>query len=117
MRRRKEELRYSVSLSHNRFPCLTWVLDATHIFDGLEGFPTHVVHMRDGTLVEQPQEWPISNQAVSFSSLYTLALTWLKEDRTLREADEKSGKRKKRGARIDEVCLSLLTSCLTSPPT
>lgn len=69
------------------------ILYATHIFDGLESFPTHVVHMRDGTLVDQPVPWPIRNVEATHTSLYNLALTWLKEDRAIRLSAEAAGQR------------------------
>lgn len=75
--------------------------DATHIFDGLEGFPTHVAHMRDGSFVTTPVKWP--SETFTASSLHSLALQWLKEDRATRMAAEASGERRKRGARIEEV--------------
>ncbi|KAG8824105.1 CCR4-NOT regulatory complex component [Serendipita sp. 399] len=79
------------------------ILYATHIFDGLEEFPTHVVHMRDGSFVNQPVPWPLTAGKATHASLYNLALTWLKEDRELRIQEEKAGKRMKRGARTDDV--------------
>lgn len=77
------------------------VIDATHIFDGLDGFPTHVAHMRDGSFATNPVEWPA--QPALASSLHSLALQWLREDRTIRFAAEETGERRKRGARTDGV--------------
>lgn len=91
-------------------------LDATHIFDGLDDFPTHVAHMRFGVLVTEPTPWPFSvlstskPTGLSFSSLYQIALRWLTEDKEYRKQLEKQG-RKLRGPRHDEVCSSL-SSCL-----
>ncbi|KAG8814381.1 CCR4-NOT regulatory complex component [Serendipita sp. 411] len=79
------------------------ILYATHIFDGLEEFPTHVAHMRDGTFLQQPVPWPVAPGMATHASLYNLALDWLKEDRDVRIQEEKSGQRTKRGARRDEV--------------
>ncbi|PVF95904.1 P-loop containing nucleoside triphosphate hydrolase protein [Serendipita vermifera] len=79
------------------------ILYATHIFDGLESFPTHVVHMRDGAVVDAPLSWPLASETKSFQSLYNLALRWLSEDRTIRRTAEEAGQKKKRGARVDEV--------------
>lgn len=81
--------------------------DATHIFDGLNNFPTHVVHMRFGSFVMPPSAWPGDhNSSTSPKSLYKVALQWLKEDRDHRRELEDSG-RKTRGARRNEVCLAL----------
>jgi CCR4-NOT complex subunit CAF16 len=85
-------------------------LDATHIFDGLNNFPTHVAHMRFGSFVTPSSAWPIiptSPLAMQFppsTTLYNVALQWLKEDRDHRRELENRG-RKRRGARRDEVCL------------
>ncbi|TFY68191.1 hypothetical protein EVJ58_g1169 [Rhodofomes roseus] len=87
------------------------ILYATHIFDGLNEFPTHVAHMHLGTFLSQPTPWPIAPDIVSKvvsvdlgpkPTLYALALQWLREDRELRRELEKQG-RKKRGAKVDEV--------------
>ncbi|KAI0089239.1 P-loop containing nucleoside triphosphate hydrolase protein [Irpex rosettiformis] len=76
------------------------ILYATHIFDGLNTFPTHVAHMRLGAFVKQPSPWPFVE--VGASKLYNVALQWLRADREHRHELEKSG-RKLRGARKDEV--------------
>ncbi|GBE80084.1 P-loop containing nucleoside triphosphate hydrolase protein [Sparassis latifolia] len=87
------------------------ILYATHIFDGLNDFPTHVAHMHLGTFLSQPTPWPLTEATtlndVSMDlgpspSLYTVALQWLKEDRGLRRRLEKDG-RKMRGAKHDHV--------------
>lgn len=80
--------------------------DATHIFDGLGEFPTHVGHLRFGSFVVPPTAWPFRGAPESTllaSSLYHVALDWLKKDREYRRELEKAG-RKKRGARRDDVC-------------
>lgn len=93
------------------FPILNHGLDATHIFDGLNNFPTHVMHMRLGSIIEPPTAWPISSasslmsQFGSSTPLYAVALQWLKEDRDNRRELERKG-RKKRGARRDQVFIS-----------
>lgn len=74
--------------------------DATHIFDGLNNFPTHVAHMRFGSFVKEPTAWPFSDG----KTLYSVALNWLAEDRQYRKKLEAEG-RKTRGARRDQVCL------------
>jgi CCR4-NOT complex subunit CAF16 len=87
-------------------PLSSIVLDATHIFDGLNDFPTHIAHMRLGTLVTVIS-WPLSKSSLlsSYSHpstpLYKMALDWLKEDREHRRALEKCGI--SRGARRNEV--------------
>ncbi len=87
-------------------PLSSVVLDATHIFDGLNDFPTHIAHMRLGTLLTTIS-WPLSKSSLlnSYSHptpLYKLALDWLKEDREHRRALEKRGGIS-RGARRNEV--------------
>jgi CCR4-NOT complex subunit CAF16 len=81
--------------------------DATHIFDGLNDFPTHVAHMRFGSFVVEPTPWPMSTEpskdGYANSSLYTVALQWLREDRKHRIELERQGEKKQRGARRDEV--------------
>ncbi|KAI0265098.1 P-loop containing nucleoside triphosphate hydrolase protein [Gloeopeniophorella convolvens] len=82
------------------------ILYATHIFDGLNEFPTHIAHMRFGTFVTEPVPWPpaLAESAldgavqVSHQSLFKVALQWLREDREHRRALEEAG-RKTRGAR------------------
>jgi hypothetical protein len=86
------------------------LLDATHIFDGLNEFPTHIAHMRLGTFVKKPRPWP--NAVAEQSSdnvtggldqtLFKIALQWLREDREHRRELEKAG-RKTRGARRGQV--------------
>ncbi|EPT00803.1 hypothetical protein FOMPIDRAFT_1030243 [Fomitopsis schrenkii] len=87
------------------------ILYATHIFDGLNNFPTHVAHMHLGTFLAQPTPWPITPDVYSKTvavdlgpspTLYALALQWLGEDRERRRELEKHG-RKKRGAKTVEV--------------
>ncbi|KAF8332683.1 P-loop containing nucleoside triphosphate hydrolase protein [Cantharellus anzutake] len=98
------------------------VLYATHIFDGLNTFPTHIAHIRDGRFATPPTPWPLRDGAVGAerspafeasvslvespanvgSVLYALALGWLKEDREIRRRAEASGERiKTRGARYE----------------
>ncbi|KAF8270973.1 P-loop containing nucleoside triphosphate hydrolase protein [Lactarius quietus] len=82
------------------------ILYATHIFDGLNEFPTHIAHMRLGIFVKKPIPW--SDTVTEQSSdniaggldrtLFKVALQWLREDREHRRELEKAG-RKTRGAR------------------
>ena len=81
-----------------------WI-DATHIFDGLNDFPTHVAHMRLGSFATLPTPWPFASGAEvvgSNTQLYNVALQWLKDDREHRKELEKNG-RKLRGARRDDT--------------
>ncbi|KAG6844896.1 hypothetical protein H0H87_002595 [Tephrocybe sp. NHM501043] len=84
------------------------ILYATHIFDGLNNFPTHITHMRLGSVIAPPAAWPAtpsSPLAIQFSAsttLYAVALQWLKEDRDNRRELEETG-RKTRGARRDQT--------------
>ncbi|KAJ7433815.1 P-loop containing nucleoside triphosphate hydrolase protein, partial [Mycena galericulata] len=83
------------------------IIYATHIFDGLNHFPTHIAHMSFGRLVTPPSPWPIAagstlNAQFGSSTLYNIALQWLKEDREYRRELEKNG-RKVRGARRNET--------------
>ncbi|KAK0206550.1 P-loop containing nucleoside triphosphate hydrolase protein [Desarmillaria ectypa] len=75
------------------------IIYATHIFDGLNDFPTHVAHMRFGSFVTPPTLWPFVDQPTP--TLYSVALQWLKQDREYRRELEKNGL-KLRGARKDE---------------
>lgn len=79
--------------------------DATHIFDGLDMFPTHVAHMRLGRFVTLPAPWETLQNIASGnrSKLYSLALQWLKEDRDHRRELETNNGRKRRGAQRQEV--------------
>ncbi|KAA1080172.1 CCR4-NOT regulatory complex component, variant 2 [Puccinia graminis f. sp. tritici] len=97
------------------------VVYATHIFDGLDNFPTHVCHLQIGsTTTPKPIPWPISPETAVQndrgipeealheiaspdrigSKLLVLALHWLKEDRLIRLKLEAQGDPafKKRGA-------------------
>ncbi|KAL9936478.1 hypothetical protein V8E36_004546 [Tilletia maclaganii] len=105
------------------------ILYATHIFDGLQAFPTHIVHMRLGTTVDpKPLPWPPSEAKASdypqiqpntsgvierdLSPLLTVALAWLREDRKIRQEKEKEessagdahalSRMRKRGARLGQ---------------
>ncbi|KAH8833071.1 P-loop containing nucleoside triphosphate hydrolase protein [Flagelloscypha sp. PMI_526] len=84
------------------------IVYATHIFDGLGAFPTHISHMRFGQFIIEPTEWIAEKRTElgpSFnagSTLYDVALQWLKEDREHRKELEKNGK-KARGARREDA--------------
>jgi len=78
------------------------ILYATHIFDGLNDFPTHIAHMRFGSFVQTPSPWPRSHGPGITLLLYDVALKWLADDREYRKYLERNG-RKLRGARRDQV--------------
>jgi len=68
--------------------------------------------MRDGAFATPPSLWnpgqPLQaeSQAGTLrtgSNLHALALSWLREDRELRLAEEKSGKRVARGPKASDV--------------
>lgn len=100
------------------------IIYATHIFDGLEDFPTHLVHMRHGTTTtDQPVDWPphvdgaeqikmlpaiwhghhpgAQSSEPHPPSLFETALAWLREDRQLRAETEAKAGSVTRGARRD----------------
>jgi CCR4-NOT complex subunit CAF16 len=85
-------------------------LDATHIFDGLNEFPTHVIHMRFGNFAMDATSWPLpsivpqmgNSERAPDGTLFQIALQWLREDREDRRVLEKAG-RKTRGARRGQV--------------
>ncbi|PFH52702.1 hypothetical protein AMATHDRAFT_73840 [Amanita thiersii Skay4041] len=84
------------------------IIYATHIYDGLNDFPTHIAHMHLGSMVTSPSPWPIlpssalSSEFTPATPLYTVALQWLKEDREKRREVEKQGGRM-RGARKEQA--------------
>lgn len=96
-----------------------WLPDATHIFDGLNEFPTHIAHMRLGTFVKQPRLWSYALAEQSLDdiaggldrTLFKIALQWLREDREHRRELEKAG-RKTRGARRGQVRTLLVAQIL-----
>lgn len=101
------------------------IVYATHIFDGLHDFPSHVVHMRLGEVVDESGDnqqaagpallWPPSDadltrlrsnaSTASRDSkdgvLLNIALDWLRADRKVREARDAEDQQRKRqrGAR------------------
>lgn len=91
------------------------IIYATHIFDGLNSFPTHICRMRFGEFVGAPVLWspagpeepeehsPFEAGSTSHpgTTLHAVAIQWLKEDREYRRELERNG-RKLRGARRDE---------------
>ena len=71
--------------------------DATHIFDGLNIFPTHIAHLQLGTTPKELFQWSPSARQ---EDLFKLALEWIREDRDLRRIKEKERGRV-RGPRED----------------
>lgn len=72
--------------------------------------------MRDGAFATPPSLWdpsrplqaaPQASTLRAGSNLHALALSWLREDRELRLAEEKSGKRVARGPKASDVSLEL----------
>ncbi|SCV73733.1 BQ2448_6163 [Microbotryum intermedium] len=102
------------------------ILYATHIFDGLDAFPTHLCHIQLGSTVPpSPLAWPIrfpSEEGATLpgvprgvrermedpgrngSKMLELALTWLQEDRKERESGEiaRDGLRKRGAKEVTE---------------
>lgn len=98
------------------------ILYATHIFDGLDAFPSHLCHLQLGsTIAPSPFAWPIDFSVLapgelapgvpagvrekmedpdrSGSRLLELALSWLVEDKAARvEREMEVIGRRKRGA-------------------
>lgn len=89
------------------------IVYATHIFDGLHDFPTHVAHMRLGQIVQEQGQvseggalvWPPPPAASSAAAndkddktLLDIALAWLRADRVIRQEHEQQ-KGQQRGSR------------------
>lgn len=71
--------------------------DATHIFDGLTVFPTHVAHLQLGATPDALVKWDSTGGS---ESLFNLALKWIRVDRDLRREHEKARGRQ-RGPKND----------------
>ncbi|SGY26056.1 BQ5605_C018g08694 [Microbotryum silenes-dioicae] len=102
------------------------ILYATHIFDGLDAFPTHLCHIQLGSTVPpSPLAWPIqfpSEEGATVagvpkgvrermedpgrngSKTLELALAWLQQDRQKRESGEiaRDGMRKRGAKEVTE---------------
>lgn len=93
------------------------VVYATHIYDGMDNWPTNVVHMCLGE-IKANIEWPIATDALpegvdgetrskmqddrrAGSKLMVLALSWLAQDKTYRKSLEAEGKERTRGPSSD----------------
>nr|ODN86367.1 CCR4-NOT complex subunit CAF16 [Cryptococcus depauperatus CBS 7841] len=71
------------------------IVYATHIFDGLKGFPNKICHMQLGGTPRGLVPWPPVSPAgmapqSEEESLFEMALEWLREDRVLRRESEKA---------------------------
>jgi CCR4-NOT complex subunit CAF16 len=71
--------------------------DATHIFDGLTVFPTHIAHLQLGGTPDDLVKW---NPNQKTEQLFNLALEWIRVDRDLRREQEKARGRE-RGPKND----------------
>lgn len=94
------------------------VVYATHIYDGMDNWPTNVVHMRLGE-IKANIEWPLQMQMAlpdgvdaetrdkmqddqrAGSKLMVLALAWLAQDKQYRKTLEAEGKERVRGPSSD----------------
>ena len=88
------------------------IIYATHIFDGLQNFPTQIIHMRHGTITtKEPIAWPprIEDEQAGVlpshdpaeqdaSPLLQTALAWLREDRRIRISNDADEGKHLRGA-------------------
>lgn len=54
------------------------IVYATHIFDGLEEFPTHLVMLEQGKLIEKI-EYKTKRETTSFKSLYMFVVEFLED--------------------------------------
>jgi len=70
------------------------IVYATHIFDGLYTFPTHICHMQVGKTPSPLLAWPPKPDDPA-QDLFHLALEWLKEDRELRRIKERQAGRER----------------------
>lgn len=91
---RSELIDYLVGESETRGATIVY---ATHIFDGLHVFPTHVAHLQLGATPALPLEW---NPTKTRDDLFKIALEWIREDRELRREKEKKAGRM-RGPKTD----------------
>lgn len=66
------------------------IVYATHIFDGLSAFPSHICHLQLGGTPSPMLVW---NSSARHEDLFSLALGWLREDRDLRRVKEREAGR------------------------
>lgn len=87
-------------LSHVGLVTTRLTIDATHIFDGLSVFPTHISHLQLGSTAGELRKW---EPELKHEDLFNLALEWIREDRDLRRAKEKAAGRRRGPRARDEV--------------
>ncbi|GFZ49384.1 CCR4-associated factor 16 [Saitozyma sp. JCM 24511] len=71
------------------------IVYATHIFDGLRAFPTHICHLQLGATPTPLLTWDPADRT---TELFDIALEWIRTDRDLRREKERAAGRA-RGAR------------------
>ncbi|ORX38627.1 P-loop containing nucleoside triphosphate hydrolase protein [Kockovaella imperatae] len=76
------------------------IVYATHIFDGLSSFPTHICHLQLGRTPRPLHVWEATS---GVEDLFKLALQWTREDRDLRRIKEKETGRVRGPKKADEV--------------
>eukprot|EP00877_Chromochloris_zofingiensis_P004496 jgi/Chrzof1/14047/Cz08g22150.t1 len=64
------------------------IIYATHIFDGLEKWITHVAYVEDGKLVKGGKRSDIPGLASANQKLLTVVEAWLREEKTKRQGSE-----------------------------
>ncbi|KAK1927015.1 P-loop containing nucleoside triphosphate hydrolase protein [Papiliotrema laurentii] len=94
---RSDLIDFLIAESENRKATIVY---ATHIFDGLSVFPTHISHLQLGSTAGELREW---EPELKHEDLFNLALEWIREDRDLRRAKEKAAGRRRGPRARDEV--------------
>ncbi|CAD6578075.1 MAG: CCR4-NOT regulatory complex component [Tremellales sp. Tagirdzhanova-0007] len=84
---RADLIEFLVQESQNRRATIVY---ATHIFDGLSAFPSHICHLRLGSTPTPLYSW---QEQGSTEDLFLLALKWLREDRDFRRVKEEAAGR------------------------
>lgn len=83
-------------------PLLTYP-DATHIFDGLTVFPTHIAHLQLGGTPDALVKWDTTTSRSE--DLFNLALKWIRVDRDLRREQEKARGRERGPKNAVSTCI------------
>ncbi|KAI9637274.1 P-loop containing nucleoside triphosphate hydrolase protein [Dioszegia hungarica] len=91
---RSDLLAFLVEESETRGATIVY---ATHIFDGLTVFPTHIAHLQLGATPDDLVMWDTKRPT---EDLFNLALNWIRVDRDLRREQEKARGRE-RGPKND----------------
>ncbi|KAK4684686.1 CCR4-NOT complex subunit CAF16, partial [Tremellales sp. Uapishka_1] len=92
---RADLLEFLISESENRGATIVY---ATHIFDGLHSFPTHICHLQLGATPSPLLVWPPTGGEHQGKDLLHVVLGWLRDDRDKRRIKEKA-EGKSRGSR------------------